>query len=129
MLFRSADFSVVWSLEENASKLEITANYKRSGHYSIGVYEGSEMPASKITNANEITSDPGLIILSSEGSYTTVSNIKKGIKTTETAGISLRGPTGNFRATAFLPILGTKNSYRDTGDTQNFTCYILSAIQ
>lgn len=124
-----ADFTVTWSLNGTNSVVEANAVFKESGSYSIGITEGGEMPAPKITNPSEIIADPGLISFGTEGIYTTNNGILKGIRTENTAGISLRGPTGNFRATAFYPVLGTDESYKNAGDSQSFTCSILSVVQ
>lgn len=124
-----ADFTVVWYLNGKNSVVEATAVFKESGNYSVGITEGGEIPATKITNPDEIIADPGLISFGTEGLYITNSGILKGVRTETESGISLRGPGGNFRATAFYPVLGTNESYKNAGDSLSFTCSILSSIQ
>ena len=119
----------MWYLNGKNSVVEATAVFKESGNYSVGITEGGEIPATKITNPDEIIADPGLISFGTEGLYITNSGILKGIRTETESGISLRGPGGNFRATAFYPVLGTNESYKNAGDSLSFTCSILSSIQ
>ncbi len=120
-----ADVKAVWSLEGNMSVLQVTAVPTEQGFYSLGVFEGNELCAEDILNADEIVPDPGVLTVGQQGVYVK-NGVQKGIMTDYNAGICMRGPTGNFRATAFYPILGTPDSFKNSGETITATVKIIS---
>ena len=112
-------------LEGDLSLLNVTATLEKQGYYSLGVFEGNELCAEDISNASEIVADPGVITIGTQGLYVK-NGVQKGVVTDEEAGICMRGPTGNFRATAFYPVLGTTESFVTSGKSITTTVKIIS---
>ena len=119
------DVTAVWSLEGDLSLLNVTATLEEQGYYSLGVFEGNELCAEDVLNANEIVADPGVITVGTQGVYVK-NGIQKGVETDFEAGICMRGPTGNFRATAFYPMLGTPESFTTSGASITTNVKIIS---
>ena len=123
-----AEVTAEWSLADKHSVLHITATPAQQGYYSLGVFEGNELCAEDISNASEIVADPGVITIGTQGLYVK-NGVQKGVLTDGEAGICMRGPTGNFRATAFYPMLGTPESFVQAGKTITTTVKIISDKQ
>ncbi|MBQ2968080.1 MAG: hypothetical protein IJE10_08195 [Clostridia bacterium] len=128
-----ADVTVVLRPVGSQIEAEIQAIFKQNGYYSVGVFSGNPLPATNVLHAStEVPNDPGVIALGNYGAYSAKNaswSVLKGVRAKEQAGICMRCPAGNFRATAFYPLLGTAQSYMDANSKIQFECTILSELE
>ena len=124
------DITLTLSLADTAYIYRINAVYKADGAYSIGIFEGGALSALAVADTSNVSPDSGAMTLGQQGVYTTLSGgVQKGICTDVQSGIVLRDPKGNFRATAFFPVLGSPESYKHAGEQEAYTGKIISSVQ
>ncbi|MBR3942038.1 MAG: hypothetical protein IKJ55_01665, partial [Clostridia bacterium] len=146
---------VIWSLDETKTPL-VTMNMvaNKEGFYTMGGWEGSEMAYDDISFAlapyrvqgKRIHDDKCLLIeqylFTPMGTYTTTKNgvqVTKGVVVEPSFiplrwvyndngifGINMKGVYGNYRASAFAPVLGTEDSKMNAGDSYTFKYRIVS---
>ena len=146
---------VIWSLDETKTPL-VTMNMvaNKEGFYTMGGWEGSEMAYDDFSFAlapyrvqgKRIHGDKCLLteqyLFTPMGTYTTTKNgiqVTKGVAVEPSfiplrwvyddngiLGINMKGVYGNYRASAFAPVLGTEDSKMNAGDSYTFKYRIVS---
>lgn len=148
-----ADVQAVWTLDGAQPKVTVTATYKADGAYSIGVFEGREIPydqlsgvnaADAVTNPADVRPDPGILLgasslssptgtytLTEQNLYTPGRRVVKGVAGDGSGSwaIGLRGPDCNYRASLFSPVLGEADSVVAAGGTQSVTYHVISTLE
>lgn len=147
---------VIWSLDEKTKTPLVTMNMvaNKDGFFTMGGWEGSEMAYDDFSFAlapyrvqgKRIHGEKCLLteqyLFTPMGVYTTTKN---GIKVTKGVviepsfiplrwvysdngmfGINMKGVYGNYRASAFAPVLGTEDSKMNAGDSYTFRYRIVS---